>query len=132
MTVPVLIIFKHYFLLIFDHFFVGHVIVKFKSLFGVVVWKCQIAKIYLSLKSTEQWQYCFFYFFQLSDHLSTIPWFATFCQICVSFYWTCPRRLWCWKSSNQLVGNFDVYLRGKNQLHLWLLFWDIVETLQFC
>ena len=28
--------------------------------------------------------------------------------------------------------NFDVYLHGKNQLHLKLLFWDIVNPLQTC
>ena len=32
----------------------------------------------------------FFYFFQTNDHFLITPWFATFCQICASFYWTWP------------------------------------------
>ena len=28
--------------------------------------------------------------------------------------------------------NFDVYLHAKNELHSWLLFWDIVKILQIC
>ena len=54
--------------------------------------------------------------------------------------WLCPSiilvlpcsKLWCLKSWNQLVGNFDVYLHAKNPLHLLLLFWDIVKMLQTC
>ena len=42
------------------------------------------------------------------------------------------RKILCPKCWNQLVGNFDVYLHGKNQLHLKLLFWGIVKTLQTC
>ena len=52
--------------------------------------------------------------------------------------WSCPskmivspcRKLWCLQCWNQLVGKFDVYLHSRNQLHLWLLFWDVVESLQ--
>ena len=42
------------------------------------------------------------------------------------------RKLWFSKCWNQLVGNFDVYLYAKNQLHLQLLFWDIAKTLKTC
>ena len=41
--------------------------------------------------------------------------------------WSCPsvitvsscRKLWCPKCWNQLVGNLDVSLHAKNQLHIW-------------
>ena len=39
-------------------------------------------------------------------------------------------KLWSRKCWNQLLRHFDVYLNAKNQLHLKLLFWDIVKILQ--
>ena len=49
-----------------------------------------------------------------------------------TFSWSCLshcRKYWCPKWWNQLLGNFDVYLPQKSQLHLYL-FRDIVKTLQ--
>ena len=37
-------------------------------------------------------------------------------------------NLCCPKCLNELVGNFNVYPQVKNQLHLYLLFWDIAKT----
>ena len=50
MTVPVLIIFKNYFLLIFDHLLLAMLLLIFKFLFGVVAWKCQIVKLWYFLE----------------------------------------------------------------------------------
>ena len=40
------------------------------------------------------------------------------------------KKLWWPKCCNQLVGNFDVYLHAKDQLHVSLLVSDIVKALQ--
>ena len=53
-------------LLIFDYFFVGHVIVNI----GLVAWKCQIVKIwsFLEERNTVTIFYFFFNFLQTTDH----------------------------------------------------------------
>ena len=61
MTVPVLIIFKNYFLLIFDHFLLVMLLI-FKSLLRVVAWKCQIVKMWSFLQEQGAVKILFFLF----------------------------------------------------------------------
>ena len=82
-TVPVLIIFKNYFLLKFlIIFLLAILLLIFKYLIGAVVWKCQIVKIWSFHEEHNMITiFLFFYFHQPSDHFLTTLWFAAFWQI---------------------------------------------------
>ena len=75
---------------IFFFFFLAMLLLIFKSLFGVVAWKCQIVKIWYFLEEHSKWKYSVFLFSSTKWSFLMTPWFATFCQICASFYWPCP------------------------------------------
>ena len=47
-------------------FLLAMLLLIFKSLFGVIVWKCQIVKIWFFFEEHGQWKY--FYFLQANDH----------------------------------------------------------------
>ena len=82
--------FKNYFLLIFDHVFVGHVIVNI----WITVWSCCMKmpncyNLIFPQRAGHSDNIVFLFSSAKWSFLMT-PWFATFCQICTSFYWTCP------------------------------------------
>ena len=84
--------------------------------------------------------------FTCMSKMNCIPkfFFMWYLQACYLKYfensWSFPsimivspcRKPWCSKCSNQLVGNFNVYLHIKSQFHSSLLFWWTVKTLQTC
>ena len=84
--------FQKIFLVKFLIIFLAMLLLIFKSLFEIVAWKCQIVKIWSFLEEQDVVTlFCFFNFLETDDYFLTTPWFATFCQICASFHWTCPK-----------------------------------------
>ena len=104
MTVPVLIIFKNYFLLIFDHFLLVMLLI-FKSLLRVVAWKCQIVKMWSFLQEQGAVKILFFYFLQPNDH---------------------PHRIIHWVRTQNSYALERTYVRTKWMIHN--LFWNFLKN----
>ena len=126
MTVPVLIIFKNYFLLIFDHFLLVMLLLIFKSLLRVVAWKCQIVKMWSFLQ--EQGAVKILLFLFSSTKWSSAPYYPlssyakfvrtrTYVRTYVRTKWMIHNLFWNFlkNTGNFIVLNCCLHLDTKNK-----------------